>query len=213
MLTNPSGAPSSYEELHEHYRQFVENVVRKNGIIEIDVEDVASEIITVFFKRGALAWYDPDKIHDTESGPKTAKFASFLGGFASLYLRHHRDKQRRRLYRETLCPPATSTEVNPTSFSNAVWLRSNAITALDSQPEADEWVTKASQYLATQTPQLKLDYLLTRCVEMMELDGKVSRNALSEELGISTNMVRRRIIEMRRLLTENGWYDELCSSL
>jgi len=88
--------PQDYTDLFENYYTYVTRLVSKNGIDPLNAEDVAMSILSKFIENDVLADFDPTY------GNREAKFSTFLGGFVSLYVRHHRERQIVRRVREPI---------------------------------------------------------------------------------------------------------------
>lgn len=94
--------PANYSELHRVYYGYVVGLVGNLGIEDQSREDVASEILLRFIERDFLNVYDPTKTFTHEGRTYTARFKPFLSGFVRIYVRGHRDRQRRRMHHELM---------------------------------------------------------------------------------------------------------------
>lgn len=95
-------APKDYEDLYRQYYEYVVILVRKFGIEENSVEDVASSILMRFFERDFLNEFDPNLVFIFKGEERRARFKSFLSKFVLTYVQSYRDKQTRRNRREVL---------------------------------------------------------------------------------------------------------------
>lgn len=108
-VNTATGCPKDYAELYECYFPMIKSIVVKWGIDSRDVEDVAMELLTKFMERDALAWYNPDLLHDVGDNPRLpgqkmrpAKFQGLLRRFCDLYVRQEWDKQKNLRRREVV---------------------------------------------------------------------------------------------------------------
>lgn len=92
--------PTSFEDMFDHYYDFVVKLVSTFGIDYQNAEDVAMTILTKFFEKDVLSDFNPE--FTTEYGGVTRKavFRTFLSGFVRTYVRHYADRQRLHKARE-----------------------------------------------------------------------------------------------------------------
>lgn len=113
-------APPDYAALHEMYYPYVVNLVAKSGINENNKEDVASEIFLRLMENDILADFDPTLVFEYEGQLRPARFKSFLSRLVVLYIRGHKDKQKRLAEREyQICDMQVGDFDNKPGFSGA----------------------------------------------------------------------------------------------
>lgn len=98
------GDARDMEQLVENYFNLIRFVVRRSGIVAVD--DTAHEVLCRFVESGAFADYDPERVHQTPSGPRRARMSTYLVAFAQKTVRGLRDRERRVESREQPLGPA-----------------------------------------------------------------------------------------------------------
>jgi DNA-directed RNA polymerase specialized sigma24 family protein len=93
-------APKNYADLFEQYYMYVVNLCAHFGIDEQNKEDIACEILLRFMERGSLEKFDPDLVFDYRGQVRPARFKSYLSRAVEMYVRGHREKQRKHTRRE-----------------------------------------------------------------------------------------------------------------
>ena len=210
-----SGCPDDYEELFCTYFPLLRKVARDGGIAPEDWEDVATNLLTDFMDRGGLGWYDPNYVVDTGDAPRVegdryrkAKFSNMLKRYATLRVRHYRDKQEVRHRREPWRLEA------PIGNSETTWAESEAYGVEMLEP-VETSVTIMSVFDRSR------DILITRSTaqrdyarfcdlfeEQVRLDGCPDRRTLQAELGVSPSTVTQMLRDLRStmalLLADSG---------
>lgn len=99
-MTTTELVPSSFEQMYEHYYTYVLQLTVRGGIDRQEAEDVAQTILTRFYERDALSDFDPEFTSVYDGVIRKATFSTFLSGFVTIYLRHHRERHIIRKSRE-----------------------------------------------------------------------------------------------------------------
>lgn len=190
-LSRPDFIPTSFEEMFDHYYDYVVRLVYKSGIDFQNSEDVAMSILTRFYERDALSFFDAD--HTTNHGgvERRAVFRTFLSGFVRDYVQHYRDRQRIRQDREGLSTD-TVMFVYAQSGEAATWLDLNAPQHEDTHDTLYEWdlVRSIRDHLA-QVPrrnaqdQCDLAKFFEAVLRQTHADGRVDTILLAKEFGVS----------------------------
>jgi DNA-directed RNA polymerase specialized sigma24 family protein len=191
MMTD---VPDSYEELFADYFGYVKGLVSKLGIRES--EDVASAIMVRFYERGFLEKYDPAVV----SRGRQTNFKAFLRAFVERYSRHYRERQGVRDQREPLkCDQPTA--------SGKPWVEIYAAPHLDNSHEFIdelELILLCREKLRSLKPQgsrnlLKLFDLM---IPQIHASGRLDRQALATQYGVSASVVSTMLGEMKAALAD-----------
>lgn len=213
MIDSTTGLPESYEEMFDEYFDYVKLLVKKAGITVEDVEDVAMSIFTTFMEKDALAWYDPNKLHDVGDKPRvegarqrTARFPGLLRRFVNTYVLQHRDKQKTRAYKE---PIRCETPVITTDAGDVgTWIEVfGPATMPDNSLDFWNWVQTASDHLESLPVrgQRDLARVFRSVVEQVAMDGKVDRKVIASDFGVSDTFVCQIFKDLRAELEKMGW--------
>lgn len=212
MIDSRTGAPANYEELVEHYGDFVKNLIVKAGIAYQDVEDVTQEILTTFYAKGALAWYDGDKLHPAGKTMKTARFASFLSIFVRRYVLSHRDKQYTLARKVPFRLEHVTDEESGGTYGEAVADIQQEL--LFNVIEASEWVEGVMRHLDSLEVRGKRD--LARVFRLVVIqtmeDGEVNRHKIASEMDVSYTAICHMFQDLRVALKAAGFHADLISS-
>jgi hypothetical protein len=177
--------PTNYAELHTLYRGYVENSVRKWGVLDPeDVADISSVILTKFIERDMLAEYDPTK----------GLFSTFLFGFIAAYVRYHKDRANLDRWRE-----GTSHDV-VLGNSDSTFTVYDAIAPAHVDDTTDieylELIRRIRAHLSTIPPTSKRDKCdLVKVFELIILHeyeyGRIHQEEIARQLGnISVNTAK-----------------------
>lgn len=180
-----TGQPRDYSELFETYFSIMCHIVYKSGIAKEDVEDVTMDLLIKFMEKDGINYYDPTK---------PTKFSSMLRGFTATYVQTNRDKQAVRHKRIPWRLEALEDLqwVDPLECS-----LENVDTAISLQ----QVLVKARSMLAERKERNK-DYaaFFDACVRHGLTEGRLDRDALQRELGLTTSITRRMLVEVRLTL-------------
>lgn len=194
-------APSTYEELHQQYREYVEHLLGKLGVPPGDIQDAASDIFVRLYQLDALSQFNPD--YHIEHGGQVVKanFRTWLSAKVSLYARGQRDKSNRRVTRE---PLICDTQLDGASwvevFGGEIWDDYSGLSV-------EEFVLRMREYLAKQPPRSARD----RCdlVKLFDLlvpialdKGIVDYDAVEAEFHISPTSAYQWVSRLRDTLKE-----------
>jgi hypothetical protein len=208
--------PESFEDLFNHYYAYVIRLVRSHGIDEVNAEDVAVTILTVFFEKDVLSDYDPDRVNNYRGTERKAVFRTFLSGFVNLYVRHQRTIQTKHEFRfglsldNTVADRATWSPDPQNDATKFIDLTSPYTESFDEVESAD-FVRSVRAHLATvparnQQDRCDLPALFDAVHRHVEDTGAVDILALSTQFGVSKNTLRKWMERLRveiRILVES----------
>ncbi len=210
-----TGCPEDYTELFREYFGMMTWEVSRSGIAYEDVQDVTMDILARFIEKDGISYYDPEHLHDVGESPdlpgaryRKAKFKGMLRGFTRTYVMAYRDKQMTRHRRE---PWRCDTPIWHHGAKEPVsWLEAT----FGDDPEADDALIDSEVSMAIvqalREVRSRLDHksTLTRdytafidaCVRSGYLDGKLDRQKIMDELGISKGILNVMLREFRQTL-------------
>lgn len=202
--------PTDYEDCYNRYIAYIKRTVAKNGIDWQEVDDVADEIYLRVMEKDLLAAYDPERVFQTESGPRKASFTAMLSSFVGKYCLNYKDRQEVRRRREPVrieglilsnTSGKNDSASDETAAEDRVWLH-----ILDSTDEIDiealvtkedfrRAVLRAHEHLSN-LPDLHardrrhlLPALFRYCISKILLDGKMTRKEVAKHFGLSDTHV------------------------
>lgn len=201
--TTTTECPGSYEELAAWYRPWVEGLVRKSGVPDQDVADVASDILEAEFKAGVIEMYNPDHVAEHQGKQVRVTFRAFLSSRVMLRCRGKRETLSRRAYRELLL-------CDTTDSSGTRWVELFGGACIDEYDLDDgDFLDRMRSFLAS-TPRPDPDDapdLLTLFDELLtqvDEDGAVSMPRLRKRFGLSDARATAAMTRLRQVISGVG---------
>lgn len=202
-----SVTPADYSELFEMYYVYVQGLLRKMGIN--DVEDGASEILMKFYAQDFLNKFDPKFTTTLGGQSRGSSFQGFLSGFTNKYALQLRDRQMTfaRKIPVRLQKPVGEDE---SATWGEVYGPTTSIEQL-STIELDEATQQALMYL--QTLQIRgtrdLPRVFLMVLRQVRETGTANREEIAQALGVSGTAVCLIFADLRKALTDAGFYEAL----
>lgn len=203
-----TGKPTDYAELFEEYFPMMLTIVRRSGIASEDVEEVTMDLLARFIEMDGMAHYDPNHLHDVGENPdlpgprlRKATFKGMLRGFTSVYVLRYRDKQmlRHRTFPWRLeAPVSTHDDTTWASlYDDATPDPVDALTETEVSVALAQALRGCLANLKARNAKRDYDKFLTLVVHYGYLDGKLQRQKIAEEMGISVSTVASMVAETR----------------
>lgn len=192
--------PADYHGLYEQFMGLVMRTVIDGGIDPQDARDVAHDILCRVIERDLLPAYDPTLRHDTPSGQRTARFATWLAAVVKAYLPHHRTRQKRHTTREGT--PLVRTDDEGTEFPIHDAIVADHADAIAERDAHDRVVRILDDVPVRGTRDLARAMRILAA--QVEAEGRISRRHLAAEMGVSVNTAQNIIADVIDHLTARG---------
>lgn len=197
--------PETFEDMFDHYYDYVVRLVASSGINFQNAEDVAMTILVKFFEKDALHDFNPEFTTEYGGITRRAVFRTFLSGFVKTYVRHYRDRQRLQQEREGFSLDAVLF-VYSDSGQPATWMDVEGPQYEENfdSLHAQDLVQSIRAHLATvpkRNIQDKCDLpaFFEAVLEQTYIGGKVDIHALSDKFNVSLPSIQN---WLKRLRTE-----------
>lgn len=161
---------------------------------------------------GWMDLYDAKLVHETDSGPKQARFVSFLRRFVSLHVRQHLDRQRAQVFREALRVEELEHDTQVLWLEMYMPVDVAVEDAVAHDVALRAWVQEAHAYLLSLPQRGRKD--LARAFELVvaqwvaDPGSRIDRRALEREFGMSDAYVGSMLADLRRALWDGGFVPE-----
>jgi DNA-directed RNA polymerase specialized sigma24 family protein len=187
--------PKSFEDMFLHYYAFVHKFVKKMGIAPKDAEDITMAILVKFYERESFDYYDDEYVREDNPTQKVAAFRTFLTGFVKLYLRHYRERQTARDYREAVSLDSTLTGTDTLMYDHP----SNAVEDSHIELFSAELESRIRKHLAA-TPnrgKLNLSEFFEQVCDHVDRYDKVNRAELASHFGVGVSTINNWLSTLR----------------
>jgi hypothetical protein len=206
-----NGCPADYEDLVRNYYSMARSIVAKYpGVRPEDVEDLTQDMMLKFIAKDALSWYDPNKVFETPSGPRTARFATLFRSVIRKYLRSPVETLSKKAARE----PVRLEQPNYPTTTGELWMEVYGpvdLTSTEDEVFLSTELDRAYRHLGTVQlgPDMMGDAVLRAMVQTADENGGHLRRApLAERLGVQDTTATRWIRKVRLELDGIGFLQD-----